>query len=161
MRLCNSELIKKVNELRDKKAKLLTNERNRCKIKYKDGEKKVDVAYSYGKTREQIDKIDDEIRRLKNLVAKANCTAVVEDFEVSIGEALVLLAQMNEKLSVLERLASDQQLTRATTYGGVVEYEECLYDVEKVDLSAEQLRSKIAKLQIAIDRANLNTYSEL
>lgn len=82
---------------------------------------------------------------------------MVDGFDVTIGEALVLLAQMQKEIQQLDYLADKEQLTRRITYNGVVEYTECNYDVEKVKADLQALRTKVGKLQVAIDRANLIT----
>lgn len=161
MRLCNSEVIKKIKELEDKKSVLLNQERSRCTYTYVDESAKIVPAYSYEKTREQVDKLDAKIRSLRHVLAKANCSVTVDEFNVTIGEALVMLAQMQSKCSVLSDLSERQQLTQQVSYNGKMQITACNYDVEKVINECEKLRNAIAKLQVAIDRANLTNYVEV
>ena len=87
-----------------------------------------------------------------------NCNTVIDDFGITIGEALVYLAQLNTEYKQLESLSEHDKLSRRITANGVLEYTECLYDPEKVVRDMEELHAKIGKLQVAIDRANLTTY---
>lgn len=160
MKMCNSEAMKAIKELEEKKQRMIYTENNLSKISYKEGEEKVLTKYSYEHTRKSIAKIDEDIRKIKHALAKCNCTAVVDNFNITIGEALVYLAQLNAEYRQLEVLSSQPKLTRRITANGVLEYTECLYDPETVTLELEMLRTKIGKLQVAIDRANLTNYIE-
>lgn len=53
--------------------------------------------YDYHETNESLKWFDDEIRRLKGLLAYSNATTVVEGFDMDINEALIYLAQLGEK----------------------------------------------------------------
>lgn len=161
MKLCHSEVMKRIKELESKKQKLLNIENKRCRIRYKQEENKVVTDYSYAGTRAEVEKLDKEIRRLRYELAKANCTVKVDGFNVTIGEALVMLAQLNSLSDTLEDLADNEQLTRSLSYNGVVEYTECTYSVEQAAKDLLKTEEKISKLQVAIDRANLTNYIEL
>lgn len=80
---------------------------------------------------------------------------MLEGFDITIGEGLVLLAQLNVDYSRLSYMARHQQLTRRITPVGIIEYTECLYNVEEVTEAARALKNRISSLQVAIDRANL------
>ena len=54
-----------------------------------------------------------------------------------------------------------EKLMRRITANGVLEYTVCNYDPDEVMSDREKLRAKIYALQLAIDRANLNTYIEV
>lgn len=157
MKICHMEAMKIVKELEQQKINLISDEDTRCAVSYKEGEEKVAMKYNYDETRAKIKEIDDKVRLIKSRLAKSNCSVIVDGFDVTIGEALVLLAQMQNEIQQLEYLAEKEQLTRRITYNGVVEYTECNYDVEKVKAELQAMRTKVGKLQVAIDRANLVT----
>ena len=161
MKMCNSEAMKAVKELEEKKKKIIYTENTRSRIAYKADENKVLTNYDYSQTRKDIAKIDERIREIKHALAACNCTAVVDDFAITIGEALVYLAQLNAEYSQLNSLSSYMKLSRRITPNGVLEYTECLYDPEAVAKDMEALHSKICKLQVAIDRANLTNYIDV
>lgn len=161
MRICHSEVIKCIKELEEKKNVLLNQERQRSIYNYVDENAKIIPTYSYKKTREQVDKLDTKIRSLRHALAVANCTVKVDDFDITIGEALVMLAQWQSKCRVLEDLSDRQQLTQQVTYNGKMQVTACNYDVEVANADYEALRNKIAKLQVAIDRANLTSFVDV
>ena len=161
MKMCNSEAMKAIKELEEKKKNVIFNENYRSRISYKEGEKKVLTNYDYTETRNVISEIDGRIRAIKHALAVCNCTAVVDDFGVTIGEALVYLAQLNAEYKQLSALGNYNKLSRRITANGVLEYTECLYDPEEATRDLEALHAKICKLQVAIDRANLTNYIEV
>ncbi len=161
MKVCNSEAMKLIKDLEEKKQLLISNEDKRSRISYKEGEEKVINRYDYDQTRKEVAKIDERIRKIKHALAKCNCTAVIDGFGITIGEALVYLAQLNTEYGQLDELSNYNKLSRRITANGVLEYTECLYDPEKVAEDMDVLHTKIGKLQVAIDRANLNNYVEI
>lgn len=161
MKVCHSEAMKKVKELEEQKVFLIYNENKRCTVSYKEGEEKTPVDYDYAKTRKEIEKIDSDIRKIKHTLAVANVTTKVDDFDMTIGEALVYLAQLNQEHSRMGALAGREKLSRRITQNGVVEYTECTFDPDKAAKDQKALYAKICKLQVAIDRANLNNYIEI
>lgn len=75
----------------------------------------MDTGYKCEKTNKKIDVIDKEILRLKSIFANSNVTTIVEGFDMSINEALVYLAQLNERLRRFSMLANIQSLRRRTS----------------------------------------------
>ena len=158
MKICNTEAMKRIKELEAQKEMLVDNEDRYCQVSYKEGENKIAGDYDYDDTRKKIDALDDEMRAIRCALSKANCTVKVDGFGVTIGEALVMLAQKQNKKAQLESLTENKQLSRNVTYNGVVEYTECVYDVKRVKDDLKMLRGEISALQMAIDRANLTNY---
>ena len=162
MKKCNTELMKEIKILEEKKNDILTLEEEECKVTYLEGEKKMDSNYSYDAVRKEIDEIDNEIRKYKSFLAVSNATTIVPEFNMTIGECLIYLASLNSKKSLLSSFASKKQITRiSSTYNTKVEYTELLYDVNKVKKELEDLQRLIAKLQMAIDRTNLTNLIEI
>ncbi len=161
MKICNTEAMKQIKELEKKKEILLYTENTKSTISYKEGETKKPSKYDYNQTRTKIKELDTQIRRLKHALAIANSTVVVQEFHMTIGEALIYLAQLNNEYRQLETLSSKDKLERRITANGVLEFTECLYDPEEVEQAQNNLYSEITKLQVAIDRANLNHYLDI
>lgn len=157
MKMCNSEAMKVIKELEEKKKKIIYNENARSKVLYKEGEEKVLNNYDYAQTRKQVEEIDGRIRKIKHALAVSNSKTVLPEFSITIGEALVYVAQLNAEYAQLETLSSFNKLSRRITTNGVLEYTECLYDPDAIILDMEELHSKICKLQVSIDRANLTS----
>ena len=161
MKICHMEAMKEIKALEEEKTVILQNERLSNKISYKEGEDKVDTGYSYENTRKRVEEIDAQVRKIRSALALANCTVILDGFDTTIGEGLVLLAQLNAEYERLEDMASERQVCRRITANGVLEYTECLYDVSLVAKEQQALRRKISSLQVAIDRANLLNLIEI
>lgn len=161
MKVCNSEAMKLIKELEERKKLLLYTEVNRSRVSYKEGEQPQATKYSYTATRKEVAEIDEKIRKIKHALAVSNCTVKVDDFDITIGEALVYLAQLNAEYRRLDDLSGYDRLSRRITANGVLEYTACLYDPEKAEKDQKALYTKICKLQVAIDRANLTNFIEI
>jgi hypothetical protein len=161
MKVCHMEAMKEVRLLEEKKEMLLERECERFRVSYKEGERKLENGYSYRGTRDDVAALDARIREIKSALAAANCTCRLEGFDVSIGEALVMLAQWNAEYARLAMLSAQQQISRRITPNGILEYTECLFDVEEVARERNALKQRIGALQIAIDRANLLSQIEI
>lgn len=161
MKVCNSEAMKLIKELEEKKRILIYNEANRSRVSYREDEPMTTTKYDYAATRREIAELDGQIRKIKHALAKANCTVLIDEFNVTIGEALVYLAQLNAEYSRLNGLSSFEKLSRRITANGVIEYTECLYEPEQAERDQKELYAKIGRLQVAIDRANLNNFVEI
>ena len=161
MKICHVEAIKRIKELETQKENILLFERNSSRTSFKEGEEKLDSGYSYSDIRLNITNIDSSVRSLKALLAKANSTIMIDEFNMTIGEGLVYLAQLNKERQTLESLLDYPQISRRITSNGVLEYTECNYDIKVVEGELIELRNKINRLQIAIDRANLTSFIEI
>lgn len=156
MKKCHTEIMKEIKKLEEVKETLLNEESDNCIVTYLQKETPINTGYDYNLTNIKIDECDTEILRLKSLLAKANVETNVEGFEMTISEALVYLAQLNEKLKRLSYLVNLKPLKRSTGYDSVPEFTKIVFDRAKVLKDYEEVRNLIPKLQMAIDRTNLN-----
>ena len=161
MKVCNTEAMKIIKDLEEEKRLVIYDEDKLSVISYTQGEGKPIGAYDYRKTRQQISDIDGKIRAIRFALAKANCTVVVEEFGVTIAEALVMLAQWRKEYEQLDTLTDNVQCEREVLESGVIEYRETLYDVKTVQQDQKTLNHQIGRLQMAIDRANLTNLIEI
>ena len=161
MLLCNAEIIKKIKELDERKQQVLLEERDNCMTTYQTETDKIDTGYDFAVTRTQIKEIDSEIMRLKHLLNTANATVKVEEFDLTIGECLVHMAQLNNEKLILERMARATAKTRRTVYNGAVEYTVTNYDIGVCKQYLEEIKAKVMKLQLAVDRINLSNMIEV
>lgn len=158
MKKCNTEIMKDIKNLTLKKTELLNYEQRESLTTYSENEKQIVSDYNYVEVSKKIDEIDNTIRHLKQLLSYANSTVVVEGFNMTIAEALVYLAQLHSKMKRLEQLKNRAPLTRESPNyrSATVEYTKTNYDVELVQKEYDELLETIQKLQMAIDRTNLN-----
>ena len=141
MKVCHKEAMKRVKELEDKKERIINSENLLSSVTYKDGETPPKSEYSYSQTRKQIQAIDG--------------------FDITLGEALVYLAQLNAELQRINLLADTKQTATTITANGVTVHCDCAYNVKTAVADAEAVNEKIGSLQVAIDRANLVNYIEI
>ena len=161
MQMCNAEIIKKVKLLEQNKSDILMEELRSHQVTYQNEKDRFDYGYSFAETRDKINTLDAEIRKLKRLLNLSNATTVVPEFSMTLGECLVYLAQLNREMSTVATLARKQDKTTDTRYGGVVEYTVLNYDKAECQAKLEWLKDTIAQLQITIDRTNLTNMIEI
>ena len=161
MKVCHTEAMKLIKELEKQKDELIEFEDRNSVVSYKEGETPIDSGYAYEKTREDIRAIDGKIRAVRTALGRANTLVIAEPFGITIGEALVLLAQLQGERVQVESLTGRNPLTSEITYNGVIRFTRCNYDVKQAEADAGALRKRISELQIAIDRANLTNYIEI
>ena len=161
MKLCNAEVIKKIKDLEEQKQEILSDEQKNCTTTYQTETDMIDTGYDFGKTRKAVESLNKEIIKLKHALNVSNSTVIVEEFGLTIGECLVYMAQLNNEKSVLERLSRNRSKSRATLYNGSVEYTITNYDVEICKSELNAIKETVRKLQLAIDRVNLNNMIEI
>lgn len=161
MLVCHTEVMKMIKELEGQKLLLIRKEDECSTVSYKEGEPKLDTGYNYAEMRDSIEELDTRIRHLRSVLARANCEVYVDKFDITLGEALVMLAQLQSERSQVESLAARRQISRRITMNGVLEFTECVYDTARAEADAKVLRETINDLQMAIDRANLTNYVEV
>ena len=160
MKMCHTEAMKLIKELEQLKEQLISFEDRCCKVSYREDEAKAASSYDYQTTRAKIEELDERVLAIRSALSKANCSVSVDD-KFTISEALVRLAQLQKKCAQLDFLSRQRQLSRRITENGTLEFTECNYDVAKATADMADVRGEINRLQIAIDRANLNNYIEV
>ena len=155
MKLCNAEIMKKIKLLEQDKQEITDQEERVCETTYQSDADKIETGYSFSETRGKVTEIDSEIRKLKHLLNYSNATTKVEDFDMSLGECLVYMAQLNSEKNILDQFMRREPKTRHSTMNGVVQYTIINYDKDECKERQTTVKETIAKLQIAIDRINL------
>ena len=159
MKKCYTEIMKEIKRLEEEKNSWVIHERNNCRVSYITDEEPIMPNYDYAETSEALLEYDNEIRKLKGLLAYANATTIVEGFDMTIHEALVYLVQLNERVKRYNYLIGFQELTRKTVgIDGKIEYTKIIYDQKDASRKYEDAKTEVIKLQMAIDRTNLTSY---
>lgn len=161
MKLCNAEVIKKIKDLEEQKQEILSDEHKNCTTTYQTETDMIDTGYDFEKTRKAVENLNKEIMRLKHALNISNATIIVEEFNLTIGECLVYMAQLNNEKTVLERMCRNRSKSRTTLYNGTVEYTVTNYDVESCKSKLNDVKEAVRKVQLAIDRVNLNNMIEV
>ena len=108
MKKCNTQIMKEIKKLQEEKIKLLEKDRTTQYVTYATEEELIDVSYDYEKMSNNLDWYDNEIRRLKVLLANSNNTTIVEGFDMNLNEALIYLAQLKLKEKRLNNMISEK-----------------------------------------------------
>ena len=161
MKLCNAEVIKKIKDFEEQKQEILSDEQKNCTTTYQTETDMIDTGYDFEKARNIVENLNKEIMRLKHALNVSNSTVIVEKFDLTIGECLVYMAQLNNEKVVLERMSRNRSKSRMTLYNGTVEYTVTNYDVEVCKDKLNDIKETLRKLQLAIDRVNLNNMIEI
>ena len=162
MKKCNTELMKEIKKLEERKNDILLLEKTECKVTYINKESKIETNYDYISVNQELDSIDLKIRNIKKLLAYSNATTIVPEYNMTIGECIIYLAQLNVKKNKLQEMANQPKIKRiSSSYTTKVEYEEIVYDIDKVKEDFNKIIDDINNLQMAIDRCNLNNLIEV
>ena len=133
MTFTSASASKFIRSLEQEKAHLIARERENATYILSQGEEALPPEYDYEKTFALVDEIDCKVRAVRHALHAFNATTIIPEEGITIDEALVLMAQLNNKLSRLERLRSNEAKKRCPTgvFRGntIVEYEYANYDV--------------------------------
>lgn len=161
MKISIKEGIKRVSLIEEKINLLLDTENAEHYVVYQELETPDKGTYDFDSTQKVLNEYQDSIAKIKSAINYANATVKTDYEGLTIGEALVQLAQKNHNLNRLKRLSYGQQKSRKTTFNAVIEYTEKLYDIQKVKAMTISEKDKIHQLQSAIDKANILTEIEI
>ena len=161
MKLSIKEIIKRIKILEDELIVLNQEEDKDNYVIYLKDEKVEKSTYDFDKTNKKRQEINQEILRLKIIVQKANIKTITSYKGLSISELLILLAQKSALIQRFDLLCSKKQKARKTTNDGQNEYIEYLYDINKLKDTNLKLKQEIASMQVAIDKANIETLIEI
>lgn len=157
MKMSNYEAIKMVKQLTSEKEELQISEKANSIVVYSADETPPKSNYSFEDTRAQIEAIDKKIRMIKFALAKANTTVLLPNFDITIGEGLVMMAQLQEELRQISPLVTYENHSSSYNVStGTLKYTDTLYDVDTVRAKKKELYDMITKLQTAIDKVNIN-----
>jgi len=163
MNKCNAELMKELKriqeELSEKKSKVV----NESVVRYYENEEEPDKSFDYEALTDEIKELYKQEQNIKRLLAYSNATTKLINYsdDITIGEGLVKLVELNSYLSTILVLKKNNQIIKRVEHAKfegdkdrviVTEY---LYDLKKVDVEIKEVKEKIHQLQVAIDRTNL------
>lgn len=163
MKKCNTEIMKEIKTLGEEKARVMELEKSSYSHSFFKGEEPILNGYDYEGFNNEIARIDARVRYLKGLLAKSNNETIVDGFDMTIGEALIYLAQLNAKKTRVAHLANQKTLTRKSTLYGTtqIEFTELEYDPEVAKRDFQEVTDLVYKLQLAIDRTNITNMIEV
>ena len=144
---------KRLRALNDEKSFIVAREAKAA------GESIEPPAYDYAGTRTRIAAIDDEVRAIRHALHAFNATYVLPDQGITIDEALVLMAQLNDEARRLDDLRSSLPMERETILASFNRTDASLfryanYDIEQAARDYDAVRARIDALQLGVDMAN-------
>ena len=149
---------KYLKALQDEKDHVLSRERTACTYTLAAGEEAEPPEYDYEGTRREVARIDAQMRTLRHALHLFNATEVLPESGVTVDEALILLAQLNNEKGRLATMRSRQKRERAGHgmyfRSEAVEYTYANYDVAKAGEDYLAVSDRISALQLEIDLCN-------
>lgn len=150
---------KYLKRLQDEKDRLLRIEDETSTYIVAEGEEPDPPEYDYAATRAAVLGIDDKMRAIRHGLHRFNMETILPESGMSIDEALIALAQMNNAQSRVRSLSEQQKKVRLRDryYGsaaGPVEYQFANYDISQAESDYRTLSDAISALQLEIDLAN-------
>ncbi|MBR2835445.1 MAG: hypothetical protein IKE43_07040 [Coriobacteriales bacterium] len=148
---------KQLRQLQDEKDRLLALENQRSTYTRTADEPSEPPLYSYTKTSADIERIDAQTRTLRHALHVFNATYVLPKAGITLDEALILLAQLNNtkaRLAIMRNRAPKERLGALLRSGEEVEYRFANYDIAQTEADYEDVIQKIAELQLEIDLTN-------
>ena len=159
---CNTELMKELKAIQAELAEVIRIADTKATITYYEGEEEVERDFDYVEFVNQTNALREQERKIKSLLAYSNTTTKLVGLEeLTIGEGLIKLAQLNNQLKMLASYKTTKQVVKTlkhATFEGDkdrVYVTEHLYDPKLVDEDIKSLQREISRLQVAIDRTNL------
>lgn len=157
MTITIKEAMKKINFLQQQLSGLLNDEQLNNYTMYIDVKDKEETDYDFDAITREMDDLQNQILLIRRAVNKANQETLVGIQDYTISDSLVKIGLLNEKANRLRDLSTYKQRERSTTYNGVIEITERLYDVKIAHQQYMDTVEEIHSLQTAIDKANILT----
>lgn len=112
--------------------------------------------YHYANVQQEIDQLEQQIRKLKHAINVFNTTHKVPNFDMTIDEMLVYIPQLSARKMKLQRMANRLPKERKVTMSGsnIIDYVYANYDVEKVEQDMRDTSDLLAQAQTALDLVN-------
>lgn len=167
MKCSSSEIQKLLKQMIDEEVLLNDHEKKTSVFYAAVGEdlEMVRPDYDFVKHNEQLSELQYKIRLVKHALNVFNNTTVLEDFNMTIDQALIALPQMKYRQDMLRSMIARQPIERVNSYGSgrqaLIDYRYANYDIAEARKLYENLSDQIAALQLAVDEANLQQTIEI
>lgn len=151
-----SKLLKKTQAEYDA---LLAKENISCTFLASIGEdpESVRPQYDYIDTRDQLNELEQKIRKIKHAVNVFNTETVIPDYGITIDEMLVLIPQLTAAKQKLAAMAARLPKCREISMcgaGNIIDYRYANYDIELAESDLQAVTDELARAQLALDGVN-------
>lgn len=155
--LTSASANKLIKSLEDQKNYLLSLEASSSVYILAEGEQAEPPHYDYSATSEEVNRINQQVRKLKHAINVFNTTTILEPLDITIDEALIKMAQLNHRKLQLDtmrkRLPKERQAVPFTRTN-IIEYQYVNYDIGQVATDYNRLCEEIMEIQLALDTCN-------
>ena len=115
--------------------------------------------FDFTATVDGIRSIDEKIRKIKHARNVFNTTTVLPEEKMTVDEALVLMATLNNNYGYFADLGNRQPKTRnRTQYKGEIEYTYTNYNIGEAKKLAKDMYERILEIQSKLNLVN-STYN--
>ena len=122
-------------------------------------------AYNYERVQEQLELLEEQVRKVKHAINTFNLTTVIPGFDMTVDQMLVYIPQLNERKNKLNRMAGRLPKERVSSarYGTktIVEYEYSNYDTQQAEADFAIVANELARAQTALDVVNNSVTMEI
>ncbi len=163
MQMTSAGANKLLRKLEDDKRYVLTQEAAAATYVVTEGAEAVIPAYDYQKTARELEQVEAQIRKIKHALNIFNSTTVLDGLNITIDEALVKMAQLNQRKATLDIMRCRLEKERITNFarGNVVEYTCINYDLNEIQADYQAISQQIMDIQLALDLTNQTKTFEL
>lgn len=147
---------KMLRKLEDDKQYLLSQEDSAATYIISEGIEAIVPSYDYQKTAQALAAIEEKVRKIKHALNVFNSTTILDGLDITIDEALVKMAQLNQRKGTLDIMRRRLEKERVTNYGrsNLVEYVCINYNLEEIQADYQVITQQVVDLQLALDLTN-------
>lgn len=151
--------MKYLKTMDERKEMMLTKERMNMTYTEVTGGTIERPEYDFAATQQALDLIDTTVRNIRHAINAANATSTVEGTDMTVDQILIAMAQINNRLPQLSRMARTQEKTYAGYPGmdTLPTVNHTNFNPKDVNKVYFDLRDKLSKYQMALDLHNLST----
>lgn len=168
MKMTSAVANKFIRKLTDEYNFIRSSERDCDTYVLATGETADPPVYDYAYTNLRLAEIDRKIAVIKHALNVNNTITSMElagGTVLTIDQALVVMAQLNSRLAVLDTMRKRQDRTRVGSItrssGIVLEYRYLNYDPKLVERDYEKLFARIVDIQLRLDKLNYTVEFEV
>ena len=114
--------------------------------------------YDFLATQDALEDYEKKIRKMKHAINVFNSTTMVEGFDITVDEMLILIPQLTKAKAKLFEMKSRLPKMREeqTRYmpNSIIDYRYTNYDVEEVARKYKEVSETLSNAQLALDNVN-------
>ncbi len=163
MQMTSAGANKLLRKLEDDKRYILTQEASAATYVVTEGADAIIPAYDYHKTAQELEQVEAQVRKIKHALNVFNSTTVLAGLDITIDEALVKMAQLNQRKATLDMMRCRLEKERVVNFtrSNVVEYTCINYDLKDIQADYQAISQQIMDIQLALDLTNQTKTFEL